>query len=97
MDDPAITPPQPDNGNAWLLWITATVVMPAIAGGVCSLGGLGPLMAAALLIIALFVQLTSAGKLDGCRGCAALLFYLGGWALMMASFFVGCLTNAPRI
>lgn len=97
MEDPAIMPPPPDNGKAWLLWCMATLVLPAIAGGICFMGNVGASIALALGASAFILHLGVSAKLDVKSGCAVTFAIVGGWALMMASFFVGCLTNAPRI
>lgn len=97
MEDPAIMPPQPDNGKAWLLWCIATLVLPAIAGAICFMGEAGPGVALVLGIVAFFMHLAASMKLDGMSGCAVFFLYIGGWALMVATFFVGCVVSFPKI
>ena len=97
MDDPAIMPPKPDNGKAWLFWCIATIVLPAIAGGICFMGVAGPGIALVLGLTAFVMHLTACMKLDVMSGCAVTFAVIGGWALMFATYFVGCLAVFPKI
>lgn len=96
MDAPAILPPAPDNGKGWLLWIVGAVMLPALAGGVFLSGQAGPGMATVLGVIAFFVHFVGCSQIKGAGGCATFFLFVGGWALMLGTFFVGCLTFAPR-
>jgi hypothetical protein len=95
MEDPTIMPTQPDNGKAWLAWFIATIVLPAISGGVCFMGNAGPGVALMLGVVAFFMHLAASMKLDGMSGWAVSFLYIGGWALMVATFFVGCAVCFP--
>lgn len=96
MEDPAIMPPTPDNGKAWFFWCLATIVLPAIAGGICFLGEVGGGVALFLGVTAFFMHMAASMKLDGLSGCAVFFLYIGGWALMLVSFFVGCIVVIPH-
>jgi hypothetical protein len=97
MEDPAIMPPKPDNGKAWLFWCLSTIVLPAMAGVICFKGEAGPGIALVLGLVASFMHLTASLKLDGLNGCAVFFLYVGGWTLMLASFFVGCVASFPKL
>lgn len=97
MDDPAIMPPQPDNGKAWLIWCIATIVLPAIAGSLFIRGGVSNRVAMILGAVAFVLHLFASTKMDGTKGCAVLFFLIGGWALMVVTFFGGCALSFPNI
>jgi len=88
--------PPPVGGGWWLAWIVATVIAP---------GAVIPLVeslpnskyseascwagAAAILIL----HIVASVKLGRNRsGCMAVALTFGGWLLMLASFFVGCVS-----
>ena len=96
MEDPAIMPPKPDNGKAWFFWCISTIVLPAAAGSICFTGEAGPGIALVLGLVAFFMHLTASTKLDGMNGCAVFFLYIGGWVLMLVSFFVGCIAVIPH-
>ena len=97
MEDPAITPPQPDNGKAWLYWFIATIVLPAIAGSLFLKGVVGKGVAVVLCVVAFVLHLFASSKMDGAKGCALFFFFIGGWALMVVIFFGGCALSFPKI
>ncbi|HRH95260.1 MAG TPA: hypothetical protein PLB55_04965 [Prosthecobacter sp.] len=89
-------PPLPAKGSWWFGWILATAVIPGLALAVLpllpendslpqtvmALGGIG----------ALGLHILSSVKLGkGRSGGLVVGLIFGGWALMLASFFVGCL------
>lgn len=91
MEDPAIMPPAPSNGRTWLWWIVSTVVLPSVAGSICSLNELTGFAALIIVLTAIGMHRNLSRELPGIHGCAALFFYFSGWALIMFSFFVGCI------
>ncbi|MFO1439605.1 MAG: hypothetical protein U1F81_14890 [Verrucomicrobiaceae bacterium] len=93
MEDPATMPPKPDNEMAWPFWIIATIVLPSIAGGFYFTGGNGPVVTVFLGVVSFVLHLVVSMKINNVNGCAV----IGGWVLMVASFFVGCLVNFPKI
>lgn len=97
MDDPAIMPPKPDNGKAWFFWWLATMVLPAIVGGTWFTGGLGGGVAVLSGLIAFPMHFMASMKLESLNGCAVFFLYIGGWVLMLASFFVGCVAFFPKL
>ena len=97
MEDPAIMPPKPDNGKAWLFWCFSTIALPAFAGGSCYLGEVGRVIAPVLGFAAIIIHLASSMNLGSLRGCAVFFIFFGGWALMLASFFVGCVAFFPKL
>lgn len=87
MEDPARQRHEPDKFGAWLLWLTSTVLMPAIAGATANhYGGLSTAMFVASPIAFLFAsKLLGQGKL-----WMILLIGIGGCMLMLVSLLVGC-------
>lgn len=94
MEAPDSTPPPPENGGAWLFWIIATIVLPSIAGGMIISGSSKAPAVLTLLVLAFIIHLASSLRLRGLQGCAVVALYLGGWTLMVVSFYVGCMTAA---
>lgn len=108
MSESPIPPPpppppvaKPDTGFWWFIWILCTVIAPGIAmtlvnklpGGdgsvaVCVVAGL----AMPILHIISSIKVSQGGS-----GCLRLGLIFGGWVLMLACFFVGCVVmlNQP--
>lgn len=98
--DENIPQPPPPQGGWWFAWILATIVIPGISLVLLSatpadknvalaLGSLGMVVA-----IAETLHITASFKLSQYRSSimTALLIF-GGWLLMAASFFLGCVAN----
>jgi hypothetical protein len=89
-------PAPPASGGWWIAWIFATVIVPGLivplANGVDQNG----LMSDYWWVIVggiLILHMVASVKLGWCRsGCLAAALILGGWALMLVSFFVGCIS-----
>ena len=103
---PPLPPPIPTVGRGWwLAWILATVILPGAALPVVSLlpdstwSVLICWTGVAGILITHFVSAIKLGR--GRSGCLAVGLLFGGWALMLASTFIGCMmlvnnTNVGR-
>lgn len=81
MEDSEDTVEPPSNGTAWIFWLIATTLLPAIAGQQRMF---------VMLVAAFIVHLVASLKIKGLQGCALLLLYFGGWALMLGTFIACC-------
>jgi hypothetical protein len=82
---------QSSRGIWWVMWLLATVVLPAIAGDLFAKNSqLAGIFALVLGFGSLGLHLEACAKLK--RKSASLHFFLllGGWGLMTVSYFYGC-------
>lgn len=97
---PAVTLPQgaagpvsPPPTGWWLLWLVSTVVMPVVFMVLAFMEG-GPLSTAGgnTFVVSSFVLHLLASIMLGVRrgGCIFALALFGGWVLILASMFSGC-------
>jgi len=91
-----MTPPVPPAGGGWwLAWILATVIAPGVALTLVDLlpnSEWSPPICWTGLAVILVTHFVSAIKLGrGRSGCLAVGLLFGGWVLMLASAFVGCM------
>ncbi len=98
MSDESIPPSQPElpaKGGWWLAWILATVIAPGAALPLVDLlpnSKWSPPICWTGLAVILVTHFVSAIKLgSGRSGCLTVGLLFGGWALMLASVFVGCM------
>ncbi|WP_395739450.1 hypothetical protein [Prosthecobacter sp.] len=96
-DPPPVPPPAAAaSGGWWLAWILATVVMPGAAIPVVDHLPDTPLSVAicwagaAVILISHVVSSVRLGRKRS--GCLIAALIVGGWGLMLVSFFVGCVT-----
>ncbi len=92
---PPLPPPIPTVGGGWwLAWILATVILPGATLPVAELlpnSTWSPIVFWTGLAVILIMHFVSAIKLGrGRSGWLAVGLLFGGWALMLASAFVGC-------
>ena len=88
----------PPKGAWWFAWIFSAFVLPAILGAFAAQDTFQvnkPAQALACLVIAISLGLHfgSCIKLDQKIGPLIALLFLGGWVLMLVSFFTGCLLS----
>ena len=89
-------PVPPAGGGWWLAWILATVIAPGVSLPLVERlpdSKWGPpffWMGVAIILILHFISAIKLGR--GRSGCLAVGLLFGGWALMLASAFVGCMT-----
>lgn len=72
------------NGAWWFLWFLAAVALPGIAPFCYTETAL------ALCVTGLVLHFTASMKLDRKAFWQSALIFWGGWALMLVSFFAGC-------
>jgi 4-amino-4-deoxy-L-arabinose transferase-like glycosyltransferase len=97
MPEPDTPTPEHNTSPWWLAWLVSTVVLPAVAGTVAfSKSGSGP-VAVGLCILSFFLHFGSSARLDPKGGGLVLVLFFGGWVLMLAVFFAGCLYTFPHI
>ena len=82
----------PSKGAWWFGWIFSTVVLPAVAGALAFQNNKpAPVLACLIGATSLGLHFGSCIKLDQKVGPLIALLFLGGWALMVVTFFSGCL------
>lgn len=85
--------PVPKKGSWWFVWILCTVIVPGVTFGLLAMQSViaeAVWGVAALAVLVLhIVSSVKLGK-DG-SGWLTVGLIFGGWVLMGASFFVGCL------
>jgi hypothetical protein len=94
--DANTSPPLPAKGSWWSAWILATAVIPGLTLAVLPLLpeniSLPQTIMALGGISALVLHIVSSIKLGKGRSAGLVVgLIFGGWALMLASFFAGCL------
>jgi hypothetical protein len=93
---PAQPAPPPAGGFWWFAWILATVIMPGLAIPVVDRlpnSRFSEAFCWAGASAILFLHIVAAARLGrGRSGCLPVALFFGGWVLMLASFFVGCVS-----
>ncbi len=89
-------PPLPAKGSWWFAWILATAVIPGLTLSLLAVlpedGNLGQVILALAAIGTFLLHIVATLKLGkGRSGGLTVGLFFGGWALMLASFFAGCL------
>lgn len=92
---PGYRAPVPDANKTWMFWIASTVVLPAIAGSLVLTNNTGKIASAALCILAAFLHLIISDKLSDYlaakSGSSGIMIQVGGWVLIVGSYFIGCM------
>lgn len=92
---PGHRPPVPDDSKTWILWIVSTVGLPAISGALVFTNNSGKIASGVLCILAAFLHLIIGDKLSdhlaAKSGGSDIMVRLGGWVLLVGSYFVGCM------
>lgn len=94
MNESSGEPEQPPSsqGGFWLGWILSTLVLPAIAGGFVLKSADASGLAMALLPVCLLLHLITSIYLEKRGWVMSFLLFVGGWGLMVVSFFAGCVS-----
>lgn len=94
--DTTTPPPLPAKGTWWYAWIFATAVIPGLTLAVLPLLPGNDSLAQMVMplggISAFVLHIVSSIKLGKGRSAGLIVgLIFGGWALMLVSFFAGCL------
>ncbi|MBB5030720.1 hypothetical protein [Prosthecobacter vanneervenii] len=90
-------PVPPEAGRLWAAWLLSTMVLPSVAGLFLSVGSVYAYVCMLLLVCAsLGLHLGACIRLAPELTCLSFFLAVGGWVLMAASFFAGCVLMAIR-
>jgi len=90
-------PAPPEAGRLWAAWLLSTVVLPSVAGALLNVEAVYSYVCMLLLVCAsLGLHLGACIRLSPELTCLSFFLAVGGWVLMAASYFAGCVLMAIR-
>lgn len=90
-------PAPPEAGRLWVAWLLSTVVLPSVAGALLAVGAVYAEICMLMLVCAsLGLHLGACIRLAPELTCLSFFLAVGGWGLMAASYFAGCVLMAIR-